>query len=655
MKRDTVIQLIAGLACVICFAASGVLATALTSSAGEHKLVYADRAEESDPPQVGLGIAMGAFRGVFVNFLWIRANELKEQGRYYEAIDLASAITKLQPRFPRVWAFHAWNMAYNISVATQTVEERWQWVEAGIRLLRDEGIPANPNDMLLHKELAWIYLHKISGWTDDANRYYKRKVAGEWTVVLGPPPPPDFEASRSREMEMRRFADWLRVVAEAPDTLTGVIRKEPAVEELVSRLRNGVGVGLDSELLRRYERQRSISEIGARSTREVRYSERGRAFKDLYEDERYAAAWDALIPHVRKRVLVDEYHMEPYRMIRYTLKYGPIDWRHPAAHSLYWSARGVEEALTRKTERNEQDFDFLNTDRVVMQSVQELYRYGEVFFDFHTYITQPNNPNPFYIALPNVHFVPAYKDILDEVVERAGIFEDKYRRVFRPLGLGYENFMKDAIRLYYRRGEVKRANDLKNELATWEGMNINDPRRAEKFAAPIDEFIKKDLEDRWTSPNVALSEVAGALQGAMLALMNGDREQFDSQWEYATIAHGIYLRQQVRETVVGRAEERMRIMPRDLRLLAGPILVDLISLLSIEQAETLYARAPDGLKRLAYDDLQRFYRERLDNPDSPRSFDEVFPEPPGMESFRRSIERARQQELEDYEMGIERK
>ena len=71
-------------------------------------------------------------------------------------------------------------MSYNISVSTQTLSERWTWVRAGIELLRDEGIPANPNEMILHKELAWIYLHKVSGWTDDANQYYKAEHAGEW-------------------------------------------------------------------------------------------------------------------------------------------------------------------------------------------------------------------------------------------------------------------------------------------------------------------------------------------------------------------------------------------------------------------------------------------------------------------------------------------
>ena len=33
------------------------------------------------------------FRGVFVNWLWMRANELKEAGRYHESVELASAIT----------------------------------------------------------------------------------------------------------------------------------------------------------------------------------------------------------------------------------------------------------------------------------------------------------------------------------------------------------------------------------------------------------------------------------------------------------------------------------------------------------------------------------------------------------------------------------
>ncbi len=151
MTRDSITQLTAAGLLVASMVASVWSSAGVAASFGRAKLGYADRAEDSDPPEVGLGIAMGAFRGMFVNYLWLRANKAKERGNFYEAVDLAKTITKLQPRFPRVWAFHAWNMAYNISVTTQTAPERWQWVSAGIRILRDEGIPANPNDLLIHK------------------------------------------------------------------------------------------------------------------------------------------------------------------------------------------------------------------------------------------------------------------------------------------------------------------------------------------------------------------------------------------------------------------------------------------------------------------------------------------------------------------------
>src|SRR5687767_15736423 len=117
MRRERIVQLAALGVMIACLAASQVVTASLASSAGRNRLVYTDSAEEGDPPEVAIGIAMGAFRGLFVNMLWMRANDRKNEGRYYDAVDLARTITKLQPRFPRVWVFHAWNLAYNISVA----------------------------------------------------------------------------------------------------------------------------------------------------------------------------------------------------------------------------------------------------------------------------------------------------------------------------------------------------------------------------------------------------------------------------------------------------------------------------------------------------------------------------------------------------------
>lgn len=658
MRRDTKIQIVALALMAFFMVTSGVLAVQITGSSGRHKLIYSVKAEEGDPPQVALGIAMGAFRGIFVNFLWIRANELKEQGRYYEAIDLASTITKLQPRFPRVWSFHAWNMSYNISVSTQTQAERWSWVRAGVELLRDEGIPANPNEMLLHKELAWIYLHKIAGWTDDANQYYKAQHAGEWTILLGPPPRYSTDTRASRDAAIAMYADWLRTIADAPSTLEEVVEIEPSVGTLVNRLRGEVDLQLDYDLLMRYERQRAVIERdGSRLVGSVRYSERGQRFKEIFEDASLQDAWAALLPHVRKRVLTDVYHMEPERMIRYTEQYGPIDWRWPSAHALYWGARGVERGLIRKYEGNARDFDFLNTDRIVLQSIQDLYRYSDLYFDFYTWATQPQSTTVTVVGRPNIHFVPAYQETVIAMEARniaiggtGGLIENPKERVFRHLGLGFENFMKDFIRQYYRAGFVEEAEKLKDELAVWPGSNANDWSRVDRFAKPIDEFIREDLKDRMNSPNVANSEIDGALRAAYnFGLLAGDMERFRAEFEYANTVHQIYMREQYRPTLASGGDiTRMEMVARDFRFFAAIIFSLFLQELPPEDAQIVYERAPEDLKRWGYDILQDLFRQSLDSNEDTPSFDEAFPEPAGMAEFRLE----RQKIIEDEERPV---
>ena len=55
--------------------------------------------------------------------------------------------------------------------------ERWQWVENGIRLLRDDGLRYNPRDARLHFELGWLFQHKIGARADRAWPYYQRRLA----------------------------------------------------------------------------------------------------------------------------------------------------------------------------------------------------------------------------------------------------------------------------------------------------------------------------------------------------------------------------------------------------------------------------------------------------------------------------------------------
>jgi hypothetical protein len=98
---------------------------------------------------------------------------------------MAEWITRLEPRYPEVWSYHAWNLAYNIGAIFPDPADRWHWVATGRRLLRDEGIPANPGEAQLYWELGWLYADKVSGRWDESPLYFRAAFAAEMTGVLG--------------------------------------------------------------------------------------------------------------------------------------------------------------------------------------------------------------------------------------------------------------------------------------------------------------------------------------------------------------------------------------------------------------------------------------------------------------------------------------
>lgn len=622
---------------VLAFIASGALTVAATAESGRAQLGYADSAEESDPPEVAVGVALGAFRGMFTNLLWMRAQKLKEQGKFYEAIELARTITRLQPRFPRVWGFHAWNMAYNISVATNTAEERWQWVDAGIKLLRDEGIPKNPNEVQLHRELAWIFIHKIQGINDDANHFYKRMLAREWTFLLGPPPP----RAATRAESIERFARKLESIASAPDTVEQLEAKNPRTKDIIARLKKEAGLDLDLNLLRQTELRRALSL--ANSEDQVSFTlpneERNAGFdaflQSLGADEPTLAAFVQTINFVRKRILTRDYHMELARMIRYTRKYGPLDWRHPAVHGLYWATRGIEEGLERV---NTQDFDQVNTDRLITHAVQELFRWGEIYFD-------PVSDG--YVQMLDLDYADTYHEILvNDLRPRAearrkaqaaakGEAEDP-NRVYTLYGAGYENFVRDLIRIYYRMGDRETAQKWFTHLQTTDLKNTNAPvHQLEELAMPLADFIEADMKDRYTSPEVAASEVYAVLMDAYTrGLLRGDRTVFLNSMEYANKVHAFYMKEQLVRTMADPKARRMEFMPRRFLDAASNALLLVLRRGDIPVwRQSRMFRAVVGspyadIGRAVYDQMLVDVKPGL--PD----FDDWFPEPSGMDAYR---------------------
>ena len=149
-------------------------------------------------------VGLGGFRGVVSEVLWIRATTLQEEGRYFELVQLADWITALDPRAAESWVFNAWNLAYNVPAMLPDHRSRPNWVRAGIDLLKDKAIPANPGNPRLYRELGWLYQNKVGSDDDPAAHLYRLALAREFSnrdAAIGELPAAKLDASTVAEIE----------------------------------------------------------------------------------------------------------------------------------------------------------------------------------------------------------------------------------------------------------------------------------------------------------------------------------------------------------------------------------------------------------------------------------------------------------------------
>lgn len=119
--------------------------------------------------------ALGGLRALGAEVVWFRAGRLQREGKYVELAQLSSTLTELDPYDPEVWQYASWNLAYNVAVMMPTYADRWRWVEAGIKLLRDRGLSINPAEPGIYRELAWLFELKMGTNLDPAHDYYRGK------------------------------------------------------------------------------------------------------------------------------------------------------------------------------------------------------------------------------------------------------------------------------------------------------------------------------------------------------------------------------------------------------------------------------------------------------------------------------------------------
>jgi hypothetical protein len=178
-------RFVALLVALLGFAGQEWLRPRLAARQAEAGLVVAAAEQEGLAADLAVPtLALGAFRGLVTDYLWLRTMSFRAQGRSYEARQVAEQICRLQPRLPEVWSFLGHDLAYNLAGAVADPEARWRWIQNGIALLRDQGLRHNPGDPDLCFMLARIYADKIGTTTDEQHMLYKARLAEQVEAAL---------------------------------------------------------------------------------------------------------------------------------------------------------------------------------------------------------------------------------------------------------------------------------------------------------------------------------------------------------------------------------------------------------------------------------------------------------------------------------------
>ncbi|HTV75668.1 MAG TPA: hypothetical protein VMD57_01630 [Candidatus Baltobacteraceae bacterium] len=424
----------------VLLAGSGQLEKSLNNDRAQLGLTISEPLQNAPPMLAFTTVALGGFRGLISNYLWIRANDLQQDDKFFEAAQLADWITDLEPHFAQVWAFQAWNMAWNISVKFKENEpgiysDRWRWVERGIELLRDRGLRYNPDDILLYQQLGWIFQSKMGQNLDDANLYYKQQWAEEMTPFFGP---------------------------------------------------NGTN------------------------------------FENLIHPQTAAERTNAL-------VLRQKYKIDPVFAQKVDEEYGPLDWRLPEAHAIYWAALGLEKAKENPG-KVKQD-DLIELRRIIYQSTLQAFHHGRII------------ANPFTRGVelaPNLDLVSRANDTYLQMYD-----EEKDQGQKNGIMNARRYFLMDAIYFLYENDRIADAQKWFDYLAkNYPDKPIldKDPKSFPKNLTLDDYVFGRVQEDVGeTSLERITSAVQGMLFHAYLDLAIG---QDDRSAGYQLLAQKIYTRYQ---------------------------------------------------------------------------------------------------------------
>lgn len=168
-------------------------------------------------------------------------------------------------------------------------------------------------------------------------------------------------------------------------------------------------------------------------------------------------------------------------------KHLPLDWRHPDSHAIYWAVKGLQVAG-----KDIYSFEETNTDRIVVHSLQNLFRYGKIFI--HTSTVQTDDKQPHQkieqeiFLRPDLRMFGPYNKAMLAVL-------DKYTKIHQTsleaMQAGHRNMLKNAVLSFYQAGHIRQAQMVYDEMRKLYPLP--------DFNVPLAAYAKQRLREELTN------------------------------------------------------------------------------------------------------------------------------------------------------------
>ena len=200
--------------------------------------------------------ALGGFRGVAANFLWISLTEAWQERQWSRVQTYAELSVLLQPRVVFFWEMGAWNLAWNASMDAQyngrtggissRNRDARMWVEAGRDLL-ERGLSFHPEKYNLYRALGDLYWQRLQDYNRAAEYYllaaakpgapaYLERFAGRALE----------EAGRKQDAYVYWKTLWLGTTDHGPGP-----RRWDVIEKRIRKLETELNIPLEKKLFPR--------------------------------------------------------------------------------------------------------------------------------------------------------------------------------------------------------------------------------------------------------------------------------------------------------------------------------------------------------------------------------------------------------------------